>query len=281
MIKKTILAMSFATAVVSASTLDVGMIGHYTFEGDANDIGNSGNTLQIYGSSQFISSGHNGGQSLRTNGDQSLYYNGGGYLVASFLQNRPMSSNGLTISFWTINESTGGIHPLENYLSLNTTGLSPGSIHLINGVSGTPQDSISGATLSYQNLGWAGVGGGATYPNGLTSWKMHTVSIVESSVSYYLDGQLVINVPTDVNLSSWELVTFGRKYWDSGSSARMTVEWDDMRIYDRALSSTEVSNLYTTESVPEPSSLALLALGGVMVALGRRRTKETHIFNII
>jgi hypothetical protein len=182
-----------------------------------------------------------------------------------------MSSNGLTISFWTINESTGGIHPLENYLSLNTTGLGPGSIHLINGVSGTPQDSISGATLSYQNLGWAGVGGGATYPNGLTSWKMHTVSIVESSVSYYLDGQFVINVPTDVNLSSWELVTFGRKYWDSGSSARMTVEWDDMRIYDRALSSTEVSNLYATESVPEPSALSLLAVGLGGLAMMRRR----------
>jgi len=271
MIKQVLLVMSFATAVVNASTLDVGLLAHYTFEGDANDIGNSGNNLQIYGSSQFISSGHNGGQSVRTNGDRSLYYNGGGYFVASFLQNRPMSSNGLTISFWTINESTGGIHPLENYLSLNTTGLGPGSIHLINGVSGTPQDSISGATLSYQNLGWAGVGGGATYQNGLTSWKMHTVSILESSVSYYLDGQLVINVPTDVNLSSWDLVTFGRKYWDSGSSARMTVEWDDMRIYDRTLSSTEVSNLYATESVPETSALSLLAIGLGGLAMMRRR----------
>ena len=271
MLRCALLALIGIASMAGASTLDVGMIGHYTFEGSANDVGNSGNNLQIYGSSQFISGGHNGGQSLRTNGDQSLYYNGGGYLAASFLQNRPMSSNGLTISFWTINESTGGIHPLENYLSLNTTGLGPGSIHLINGVSGTPQNSISGATLSYQNLGWAGVGGGATYANGLTSWKMHTVSIVERSVSYYLDGQLVIDVPTDVNLSSWELITFGRKYWDSGSSARMTVEWDDMRIYERALSSTEVSNLYTTESVPEPSSLSLLALGGMLVALRRRK----------
>jgi hypothetical protein len=51
----------------------------------------------------------------------------------------------------------------------------------------------------------------------------------------------------------------------------MDVEWDDMRIYDRALSSTEVSNLYTKESVPEPSALSLLAVGLGGLAMMRRR----------
>ena len=76
-----VLSSFFATGFLSASTLNVGLIGHYTFEGNANDINSSGNNLQLIGSTQFISSGHHGGQALRTNGDRSVWYNGGGYLT--------------------------------------------------------------------------------------------------------------------------------------------------------------------------------------------------------
>jgi hypothetical protein len=51
----------------------------------------------------------------------------------------------------------------------------------------------------------------------------------------------------------------------------MDVEWDDMRIYNRALSSAEVTTLYATESVPEPSALSFLATGLSGLAMLRRR----------
>jgi hypothetical protein len=44
----------------------------------------------------------------------------------------------------------------------------------------------------------------------------------------------------------------------------------DVRIYNRTLSSSEVQQIYTQE-VPEPSSLSLLVLGGVVVALRQRK----------
>ena len=79
MLRCALLALIGMVSMAEASTLDVGMIGHYTFEGSANDIGNSGNNLQVNGSSQFIATGHNGGQALKTNGDRSVYYSGGGF----------------------------------------------------------------------------------------------------------------------------------------------------------------------------------------------------------
>jgi hypothetical protein len=43
MIKKAILlVMSFMTALVNASTLDLGLVAHYTFDGNANDISGNG-----------------------------------------------------------------------------------------------------------------------------------------------------------------------------------------------------------------------------------------------
>lgn len=45
---------------------------------------------------------------------------------------------------------------------------------------------------------------------------------------------------------------------------------DELYIFDQAIGSAEVTSLYTLNRVPEPSSLALLALGGLLVTRRRR-----------
>ena len=116
-----IIWLFFATGFLNASTLNVGLIGHYRFEGSANDINNSGNNLQLNGSTQFISSGHHGGQALRTNGDRSVWYSGGGYLTPSFLINNSSISSA-SFNFWTRNEASGGpfspSHTEESYIEI-------------------------------------------------------------------------------------------------------------------------------------------------------------------
>jgi hypothetical protein len=54
-----------------------------------------------------------------------------------------------------------------------------------------------------------------------------------------------------------EFYVGARKY--SNGTAGMTGYLDDVRIYDRALSGTEISNVYT--GIPEPATIAFLGLG--------------------
>jgi hypothetical protein len=90
----------------------------------------------------------------------------------------------------------------------------------------------------------------------------------------FLNGTEVLGVPriTDPGLTGeYDLTRIGlsydsrfnfEQYWFSGSI-------DDVYIYDRALSPTEVSTLYS--AVPEPSTALLLSLGLVGLTASRRR----------
>lgn len=248
----------FVTGILNASTLNVGLIGHYKFEGNTDDLNNSGNNLQINGSAEFITTGHNGGQALRTNGDRSIWYNGGGYMNAGFLVNNSNIS-ALTFNFWTRNDASGGplspAHTEEAWVEVGYGDGTPPSITMGTRALGTSGD-INGTSPT---VNWA-------------DWKMLTLSITSSEWIAYLNGTEFQRMALSANPFPSQNVQFASHTWNNGSgkSARMTVEWDDMRIYNRALSSTEVSQIYAIESVPEPSSLSLLLAGG-LIALARRR----------
>lgn len=269
MLSCALLALIGMVSMAEASTLDVGMIGHYTFEGSANDVGNSGNNLQVNGSSQFIATGHNGGQALKTNGDRSVYYSGGGYLKVGFLQNVGISST--TFSFWTRNEQSGGAfapgHTEEAYLEIGY-GDAPPYIQI-----GTRALGVSGSVgIGHQlsNGVWEGNSSGVV---NWADWKMITLTVTSTEYVAFLNGVEFDRKALDAPLLPNAHIQLGSHTWNGGGgmSARMDVEWDDMRIYDRALSSTEVAQIYAIESIPEPSSLSLLALGGLVVALRRKR----------
>ena len=261
MIKKVILLISFACSIVNGSTLNVGLIGHYKFEGDANDINNSGNNLQVIGSSEFIPSGHHNGQALRTNGDQSIWYNGGGYMNAGFLVNNNNIS-ALTFNFWTRNDASGGplspSHTEEAWVEVGYGDGTPPSI-----------------TIGTRALGASGNINGTSPAINWADWKMLTLSITSSEWIAYLNGIEFQRMSLTSNPFPTQNVQFGSHTWNNGAgkSARMTVEWDDMRIYDRELSSTEVAQIYAIESVPEPSSVLLLLVGGAVLMTGKRRNK--------
>jgi len=258
MFKKCFIGKLILSSFVFASSLDVGLLGRYTFEGNANDIGNSGNNLQLFGSSQFITSGHNGGQALRTNGDQSIWYNGGGYMNAGFLVNNSNISE-LTFNFWTRNDASGGPlspdHTEEAWVEVGYGDGTPSSI-----------------TMGTRALGTSGNINGTSPIVNWADWKMLTLSITSSEWVAYLNGSEFQRMALTANPFPTQNVQFASHTWNNGGgkSARMTVEWDDMRIYDRALSSLEVAQIYATESVPEPSAFSLLAVGLGSCAIVRR-----------
>jgi len=105
-----------------------------------------------------------------------------------------------------------------------------------------------------------------TDPISPNAWHMLTRTYDGSTLSAYINGQLVgsqtgpSNSPTGITIGS------------AGDGLHGFIgSLDDLYIYDRALSPTEVSTLYS--AVPEPSTALLLGIGlSTLAATSRRRS---------
>ena len=97
----------------------------------------------------------------------------------------------------------------------------------------------------------------------LTTYFGHDSQVLESSTTTF-DGQL--------NHSS-ENLNIGRDNWNTGSNRHFNGIIDDVRIYNEALTASQVNGLY----IPEPSTLILLTMGAVgLLAYGWRRRRVTQ-----
>jgi hypothetical protein len=106
------------------------------------------------------------------------------------------------------------------------------------------------------------------------------VGTIDSSgnVSQYINGVNVASVvmpPPTVDLSSGgnTIVSFSSG-WNSPYEGSLG-SIDDLQFYNTTLSSTQVSDLYAAQSVPEPSSYALLLLSGAASLWVLKRRKGT------
>jgi hypothetical protein len=96
-------------------------------------------------------------------------------------------------------------------------------------------------------------------------WNHLSVSFdqANSSRNMYLNGFLIGSQQAAFGFT-------GNNFFELGG--RRGVEIDDIRFYQRALTSAEVASVYAAESVPEPSALSLLAVGLGGLAMMRRRS---------
>jgi hypothetical protein len=85
-----------------------------------------------------------------------------------------------------------------------------------------------------------------------------------TTVKLYLDGVLASTLISSVTGMTGNNTRFGRQF--GGNSEYFNGSMDDLRIYDNALTASEVSSL-----VPEPTSMALLGVTGVLATLRHRR----------
>ena len=96
----------------------------------------------------------------------------------------------------------------------------------------------------------------------------HVVFVAQNSgVSLYVNGALAASDAAASPLSRWALAT-GAVRADGTLVDGLTGVIDEMVIYDRALSTTEISAHYT--SVPEPTVLSLAVLGGLVILIRGR-----------
>jgi len=255
-----------------AQLLTDNIVGEWTFSGNANDTSRSGNNLSVINANLTADRFGNPNSAYNFLGISSRTT--GSYLTTSTHNNLPVGQENLTVNLWASVQQpiagdwrvifcNGGWDSFQ--LGLGTDSDDTKRIQYHTGA-GLPQ--ISTDQLTWNNA----------------QWYMLTLTVNNGIVNFYRDG---------VNLATFDVSTYGFGNYATGDSLNLSFggrpdvyngtdtlshPWignlDDIRIYNRALSSGEVATVYTTQSVPEPSALSLLAVGLGRLAIMRRRRRS-------
>jgi len=253
------------TCTSSANVVSAGIVGRYSFNGNTVDTSGAGNNATAGGNYQYLTVGGRSG--INTIGDGQLFYSGGGFVQ---LPDYGAAMNaGFSVSLWVYDQSPAPAIPQlsESYIIFGNYGAG-GNPPIEFGIGPTSVDLAyvnSSGNLNLVNVGTPSV----------TSmrWAMLTYVYSPGSVTVYLDGSTVGSASLAMNYFPTSFATLNRHYWNAGSSssARRNVVYDDLMVYQGALSQAEVQSLYIAQ-VPEPSTAASLIVGAiVMIALNRGR----------
>lgn len=227
-----------------------GLVAYFPFDGNADDSSGNGNHGQVFGAALIPD---------RFGHANSAYGFDG---VDDYLQTLDSASlnitGDLTISAWIRTDSAENtpiifsnmleVSPHDGY-SLRLT--SEGTVFFMSG--------------DLPLIGQSSVITG--------EWQHVAVVQTGTTASLYIDGALDISGIVGVPTTSAVDQTIGASYsphyfWDGAL--------DDVRVYNRALSLTEIQQLH---AVPEPSSAALVTIGIVLLASARIKRRQAKLAN--
>jgi hypothetical protein len=261
--KNTILSLLVAVGLIGSASAQApsgdlanGLVSFYSFNGNANDsVG--GNNLQRYGNTSYTSDRFgnlNGSLYLSSEND---YATSTGNLGVS-------GKSDLTVSAW-VKVSTDLIYGKSIAIQFGDPTVIGGMFNIAVTPENGGQISNGG---NYADV-WAPNIGNPF----LNAWKLITTTYSgdTTNTKIYLDGQQLTsfynyNVAKDIIASPLNIGVNGFSLLQSSI--------DDVGIWNTALSSSQVSQLYTLQSAPEPSSYALFGIGaiGLLMVLRRKKT---------
>ena len=237
-----------------------GLVAYYGFNGNYNDSvgGNNLNNINsILGADRF--GGFNSALTVTSTS---------GAISAS---NIGITGNhNRTISLWMLDttpSSTAGVMVSwgENILwQMQTLQYSPfwnnNSTYSI-GTDGCFANSSILTTPSTLSINWHNI-----------AWTFNSIN---SDYAFYVDGILQTNNPFTYGLSSMNTANsqLHVNVNNVGGGLGINGSLDDIGIWNTALTSQQVSQLYSLQSVPEPSTYALLGLGSMGTLLAVRGKK--------
>ncbi|MBI3853265.1 MAG: hypothetical protein HY298_23695 [Verrucomicrobia bacterium] len=269
-----ILAVCFSAVfdVRSQDQFTNGLVAYYPFNGNANDASGNGNNATPAGNYQYLANGLSGG-ALRIIGDSSQYYSGGGYVMLPAFGS--YMNSGYSVSLW-VKDEVIGFEPVgaEAYITFQSDQSSYPhcQIFLLNGnparVSFEINDTVNYATFD-QTINMS---------NYAIAGKHLLLVSAPGRFACYFNGSKIYETNIFLNnIFPAPFAALGRHLWQPGSSsARMSATYDNVRIYNRALSDSEVNSLYVYElnlgpPVPSPNSPVgtwEMAIGGNAKGIG-------------
>ena len=232
---------------IAKADINQGLVAWYQLNGNASDASGYGNNGTVYGATSAANRFGNPGNAMGFDG-----YND----YVQVANNASLNiTNAITVSAWINRDVTGVRHDV---VCKTTTSGSYDGYHLIVGA----QNEVQFA-LDIDGV-WNGCEGGAIDAG---NWHQLTGTFDGTQIALYIDGILWATErdPGTIGVNNQNLYIgravpgFETGYFFDGSI-------DDVRIYNRALSSGEVQQLY---NIPEPATIALFCLG--IAALRNRR----------
>ena len=236
-----------------------GLVAGWDFEGDANDVSGNGHHGTVVGA--ILTADRHG------NLDSAYRFNGSDDRI-TLAPVFGAQQDPFTFSAWVRTEEAGGMFLYGEFQSWGSTR---------NFVTASVGPAI---TLdNYPPLG-GGIGFSLGAPGPSTSFDnvwIHLALTVDSGLaSGYINGDLIASVPyTEVYSSGTPTIAaIGSRNHNGWYSRGHSGDIDDLYLYDRALSASEVQTLFS--SVTEPSTATLISLGFIGSSAFNRRRRVTR-----
>lgn len=279
--------MVAALAVACCSPAYAGLKHRYSFDGNADDsVGGAHGTVVDPGAVTAVFAG--GKLDVSANNDnhsnnitEDAYVNFPNGIVTAATNGG--TAGQLTVEIWAQSATN------RNWAALFSAGASNGGedqspagnaadyIQLI------PQNGANGRIRATTHRANVGDEGFVDFTSAMsTTQETHFVAVFDQSgglpgtVSMYIDGAVVGSAPVAAGLNIGAMtdhnIWLGRSQWDDSVFDGI---YDELRIYDNALSAAQVAANYQLgpNAIPEPACLALAAVAGVALTAARRRRR--------
>jgi hypothetical protein len=232
---------------VSFTTLNVdlvtGLVGYWPFNGNANDESGNGNNGRVYGASLTTDRFGNVGKAYSFDGSSN-------YIDCRIMSNLGNYPNSLTENVWILAATNQSIYCKMPVISKRHSGMNSWATLGAggNGTVGVPWNNQAYFFVNAPNYG-DGITN-AVFSNSLTNDNVwHMLTGVKSGNNYkiYFDGVLQDSTTDNYpNLGSTDNMLFGHEsIWGFSCEQWYEGKLDDIRIYNRALSQSEITYLAT------------------------------------